>query len=67
MLGNALLTPSEVGRRLAISTVTVRRLIASGSLPAVRVGHQLRVDPEELRRWLFDEDPLPSRDAQAAR
>jgi excisionase family DNA binding protein len=60
-LGSALLSPSEVGRRLAVSTVTVRRLIRSGDLPAVKVGSQLRVDPSELRRWLFDEDVLPSR------
>lgn len=59
MLGSALLTPSEVGRRLQVSTVTVRSLIRSGDLPAVNVGAQLRVNPGELRRWLFDVDALP--------
>jgi len=52
-----LLDVGRVSRRLACSRGTVYRLIASGSLPAVRlggVGASLRVNERELDHWLED-------------
>jgi excisionase family DNA binding protein len=48
-----LLTIREVARRLAVSEKTIRRLVEAGRLPALRVGHGLRFDPDELQSWLF--------------
>ncbi len=38
-----LLTVKEVAERLHVHPITVRRLIASGRLPAVRIGRAVRV------------------------
>jgi excisionase family DNA binding protein len=43
-----LLTVGEVAARMRVSTVTVRRLIASDDLEAVRIGRLVRVAPEAL-------------------
>jgi excisionase family DNA binding protein len=51
-----LLSLAEVAKRLAVTEKTVRRMIADGELPALRVGHGrgvLRVDPDELAAWLY--------------
>lgn len=52
----ALLTIREVARRLNVSPLSVRRQIASGRLPGVKLGDAgpapLRVDPVELERYL---------------
>jgi excisionase family DNA binding protein len=54
-----LLSVGQVSQRLACSTGTVYRLIASGDLPAVRlgaVGASLRVNERELEGWLRARD-----------
>jgi excisionase family DNA binding protein len=68
-----LLTVQEVADRLRLSERQVRRLIAFGRLPAIRLGDKgasVRVDRGELEAWLYEEparetaDPLqgtPSR------
>jgi excisionase family DNA binding protein len=43
-----LLTVGEVAARLRVSPVTVRRLIKSGTLEAVRIGRLVRVAPEAV-------------------
>ena len=43
-----LLTVGEVAARLRVSPVTVRRLIKSGALEAVRIGRLVRVTPEAV-------------------
>lgn len=43
--------PTTAGR-LDVSITTVRRLIRRGELPALRVGTQFRIDPDELEEWL---------------
>jgi excisionase family DNA binding protein len=48
-----LLKPDEVWRALRISRATFFRLVASGELPAVKIGKQLRVSPTELERWIY--------------
>jgi excisionase family DNA binding protein len=46
------LTPSEVLSRLRVNVKTLYRLIGDGDLPAVRVGRQWRVRPNDLETWL---------------
>lgn len=53
----ALLTIPEVAERLQVSIKTIRRWIASGDLPTVRLGHQIRIQPKDLdiflrQRWI---------------
>jgi excisionase family DNA binding protein len=51
-----LLTIREVAEHLRVSRSTVRRRIYAGQLPHVRLGvgpqSPVRVDPDELERWL---------------
>ena len=35
---------------------TVRRLIHAGEIPALRVGHRIRIDRDELTTWLLEHD-----------
>src|ERR1700733_4054075 len=41
-----------VSRSLGISMRQVRRFVANGEIPFVRVGHLIRFDPEELNDWI---------------
>jgi excisionase family DNA binding protein len=45
-----LLTVQETADLLKVSTVTVRRFIADGRLPAVRVGRAVRVEKVDAER-----------------
>ena len=49
---DTLLRVGEVALLLKTSRWTVRRLIRQGSLPAVRIGHEWRVQPRALKRFL---------------
>ncbi len=49
-----LLTIPETAARLNLSEHTVRRRIASGELPAVRLGALIRIDPDDLEQWLAE-------------
>jgi excisionase family DNA binding protein len=44
-------TIDALATRWAVSPRTVRRLIESGRLRAIRIGGQLRVSPESLERF----------------
>ena len=46
-----LLTTEEVAERLGVTSRQVRRLIEAGSLPAVRLGRDLFVKPEDLANY----------------
>ena len=48
-----LLRPAEAAERLAVSLTTLRRLVRSGEVPALRVGGSLRFDPQELADYLY--------------
>ena len=50
--GTRLLTVAEVASAMRVSTMTVYRLIKSGDLPAVRVGHNYRVRGADVERYL---------------
>ena len=45
-------TVEEVAKILRVSPPTVRKLIKEGQLKAVRVGVQIRIQKEELDRFL---------------
>lgn len=47
-----LLRLTEVAGRLDVSLPTVRRLVADGSIQAVRVGRILRVRPQDLETYI---------------
>ena len=51
-LGHRLLTVAEVARTMRVSNMTVYRLIKSGELPAVRVGHNYRIREGDVERYL---------------
>ena len=48
----ALLTIGELSDLLKLSEKTIRRMIAAGRLPCVRLGRQLRFLPGDVFRWL---------------
>lgn len=50
-----LLRVRDAARGLSVSERTVRRLIAKGELPALKVGGQVRVDAAELAAYTYGE------------
>jgi excisionase family DNA binding protein len=50
--GRPLMTVAEVAAAMRVSTMTVYRLIKSGELAAVRVGHNYRIRGDEVERYL---------------
>ncbi len=41
-----------VSQSFGISMRQVRRFVANGEIPFVRVGHLIRFDPDELNDWI---------------
>ena len=52
VLGERLLTVSEVASAMRVSNMTVYRLIKAGSLSAIRVGKNYRIRETEVDRYL---------------
>jgi excisionase family DNA binding protein len=48
-----LLAVAEVAHRLGLHEKTVRRLIRGGVLPALKIGHVVRVDEAELEQYVY--------------
>ena len=48
----ALVDIEAVATALGISMRQVRRFVADGQIPFVRVGHLIRFDPDELNHWI---------------
>ena len=46
------LTVADVSKWLRIRKLGIYELIKSGKLPAVRIGHRLRVNPADVRAFL---------------
>jgi len=51
-----LLRGDEVARLLNLSKSKTYELLASGEIPAVRIGRAVRVRPEALMRYLSDRE-----------
>lgn len=55
-----LMVTAEVADRLKVSTKTVRRLVAAGSLPAIRVGYSLRFDLADVDAYIEQARTAPT-------
>lgn len=53
-MGAVLLTVSQVAEELSVHPKTVRRLIASGQLAAVKIGAAVRVLPDDVGAFVED-------------
>src|SRR5947209_19741709 len=62
-----LLTIDETAQALKVSPTTVRRFIAAGRLPAVRVGKGIRVRKEAIEELVRPVEPRESRPRPARR
>jgi excisionase family DNA binding protein len=51
---NELLRPSEVAPLLGLTTGRLYQLIASGEVPAVKVGGAIRIPKQAWEQWLAD-------------
>ena len=51
-----LLTMHQVAELLCVSLRTVKRLLARGELPVVRVGRLVRVREDDLRRFMANRE-----------
>ena len=49
---NPLLRAEKVAELLGVSTFRIYEMARLGLLPAVRMGRQLRFDPDALRAWI---------------
>lgn len=47
-----LLSVSEAGSLLGVSSATVRRYLADGRFPHVRIGRLIRIRPEDLDKFI---------------
>ncbi len=47
-----LLKMSEAANRLNVSKSTVYRLIVAGTLPAIKIGKQIRIKPADLEAYI---------------
>ena len=53
-----LLTVKEVAALLRVSTQTLYKMLEQGQIPAVKVGSQWRVHPNQLAKWLEELEEL---------
>ena len=54
-LGRLLLRPAEVGEALGLGRSKAYELIASGTIPSIRIGKSIRVSADSLRRWVANQ------------
>ncbi len=47
-----LLTTKQIAKYLRLNPVTVRRKVAKGEIPAVKIGRQIRFDKAQIDAWL---------------
>ena len=48
----SLFTVREVARYLGVSEKTIRRMVAAGWIPCVRIGRAIRFLPGDVFRWV---------------
>lgn len=51
-MGTKLLRMEEVAAYLDVTLARAYELVRQGVVPAVRMGRQVRVDPERLEQWV---------------
>ena len=51
-MGTKLLRMEEVAAYLDVTLARAYELVRQGVVPAVRMGRQVRVDPERLEKWV---------------
>jgi excisionase family DNA binding protein len=52
------LTASEISTRLRVDITTVRRWLAAGDLPSIRVGRQYRVEHSAYDRFVAEREVI---------
>jgi len=63
----ALLSPAQVATRLGLSTKSVRRLAAAGTLPAVRLSERVvRFEPEAVEAFIASRRTEPPTSPEVA-
>lgn len=53
------LTPDEIAAKLRIDITTVRRWLAAGQLPSIRVGRQYRIERSVFEAFLKSREVPP--------
>ena len=53
-MSTKLLDAPEVAEILNVSRARVYELVRQGVIPVVRLGRQVRVDPDRLRAWIAE-------------
>ena len=61
-----LLTIPQTAKAINCSAPTVRRMIATGELPAVTIGRRRRVSTKTLDQWIENGGSKPINDASSA-
>lgn len=59
-----LIDMATAAEHLGVSLRHVRRLVAEKRIPYVKVGHFVRFDPAELRRWIDERRVEPTQPAR---
>jgi excisionase family DNA binding protein len=59
VVGERLMTVSEVANLMRVSNMTVYRLIKSGQLSALRVGKNYRIREGDMNRYLSERSVRP--------
>jgi prophage regulatory protein len=54
-LARLLLRPAEAGEALGLCRSKTYELIASGAIPSIRIGRNVRVPADALRKWVTDQ------------
>ncbi|MEK7525872.1 MAG: helix-turn-helix domain-containing protein [Patescibacteria group bacterium] len=54
-------TPSEVAQFFKVKTITIRRWIAKGALPAINLEGKYRVSEKDLNKFILDRKTVGKR------
>ena len=64
MIEKILYKPAEVGEAIGVSRARAYELIATGTIPSIKIGSSIRVPADALRRWIAQQ--LEAREAVGA-
>jgi excisionase family DNA binding protein len=61
---SALLTPKQVGDRVGLSQITIRRMIAKKQISCYRLGWQYFISEDQFKEWITNSiQPAEKKDA----